>query len=87
MAPGEHLWFPEWSVRLGRPLDSRRTQPGDQGVYRREYENGWAAYVPFNLASSVEVVFAVEVESVATGNIGRTHPMRPGHGDLFLKKN
>lgn len=87
VAPGEHLWFPEWSVRLGRALESRRTQPEDQGVYRRQYEYGWAVYAPVELPAIKETHFTEEVESVATGKTGRTHRIAPGHGDLFLKKN
>ena len=85
--PGEHLWFPEWSVRLGPPLESCRNQPEEKGFFRRSFENGWAAYAPFGLRSAAKVEFAEEVESVATGKRGRTHELLPGHGDLFLKKN
>jgi len=87
VSPGEHLWFPEWNVRLGRPLESRRSQPEEKGYYRRQFENGWAAYAPLGLRAAAKVEFPEEVESVATGKRGRTHELLPGHGDLLLKKN
>ena len=87
VVPGEHLWFPEWGVRLGRPLGAFRNQAEEKGFFRRSFENGWAAYAPFGLRSAAKLEFAEEVESVATGKRGRTHELLPGHGDLFLKKN
>lgn len=87
VSSGEHLWLPEWNLRLGRPLESRRSQPEEKGFYRRQFENGWAAYVPLSLRSAAEMEFSEEVESVATGKRGKTHKLLPGHGDLFLKKN
>jgi len=87
VAPGEHFWFPEWSVRLGQPREARRAQPEEQGFYRRQFEHGWAVYAPLELASAAEIEFAEEVESVATGRTGRMHRLLPGHGDLYLKKN
>lgn len=87
VAPGEHLWFPEWGVRLGRPREFRQNQAGAKGYYRREFENGWAAYAPLKLRSAVEVEFPEVVESVASGKRERVHELLPGHGDLFLRKN
>jgi len=86
-APGEHLWFPEWGVRLGQPREARRAQPEERGFYRRQFEHGWAVYVPLELPSAAEIEFTEEVESVATGRTGRMHRLLPGHGDLYLKKN
>ena len=74
-------------MRLGRPLEFRRTQVEEKGFYRRQFANGWAAYVPLSLRSAAKMEFAEEVESVATGKRGRAHELLPGHGDLFLKKN
>ena len=87
VAPGEHFWFPEWSVRLGQPREARRAQPEERGFYRRQFEHGWAVYVPLELPSAAEIEFTEEVESVATGRTGRMHRLLPGHGDLYLKKN
>jgi hypothetical protein len=75
------------SERLGRPLESRRSQPEEKGFYRRQFENGWAAYAALSLGSAAEMEFPEEVGSVATGKRGKTHKLLPGHGDLFLKKN
>jgi alpha-tubulin suppressor-like RCC1 family protein len=87
VSPGEHLWYPEWNWRLGRPLESRRSQTEKKEFYRRQFENGWAVYAPLGLRSAAKMEFPEEVESMATGKRGKTHELLPGHGDLFLKKN
>ena len=87
VAPGEHLWFPEWNIRLGQPKEDRRTQPEDGGYYWREFEGGWSVYAPGDLGSVARVEFPEEVESVGTGKRGLVHEMMPGQGDLFLRKN
>ena len=84
---GEHLWFSEWGLRLGKPQETRRVQPEEKGFYRRQFEHGWSVYAPLELAFAKEIEFTEDVESVGTGKRGRVHTLLPGHGDLFLKKN
>jgi hypothetical protein len=85
--PGQHVWLAEWSESLGRPLVPPLREPDAQGFYRREFEKGWAVYAPLGLRAAAKMEFPEEVESVATGKHGPTHPLLPGHGDLFLRKN
>lgn len=86
VASGEHLWFPEWNLRLGRALESRRSLTDPKGFYRRQFENGWAVYAPPSSGPALKIEFTESVESVATGKTGRVHKLPPGQGDLYLKK-
>ena len=84
--PGSHVWYAEWAPSLGRPIAQLLWQPDARGLYQREFEHGWAVYVPPNFPSSTSLDFPEAVRSLATGKIDRRHELKSGQGDIFLKK-
>ena len=42
----EHFWHPFWDADLGQPigLTTQRYQEDIEGLYIREFTNGWAVY-------------------------------------------
>jgi hypothetical protein len=84
--PGQHAWYPEWDKILGKAIQPRQISLNSEGVYMREFEKGWAVYVPLTLDSEVEVELPEAAQSVTQGKYGSKHRLRPGHGDLLLRK-
>jgi len=83
--PEQHAWYPEWSKILGKAIDPRQSAPNSQGVYKREFEKGWAVYHPLS-RSAVEVDFGQPVIRTTTGEQKSKHELLSTSGDLFLKK-
>lgn len=86
VSPGQHLWMPEWSLRLGQARQPRLNHPDETGIFRRQYYGGWAVYAPITLAKPAVVRFEEELTSVSSGKTGKSHRFVPGFGDLLLKK-
>jgi hypothetical protein len=82
--PEQHAWYPEWNKILGKAIEPRQSAPNSQGVYRREFEKGWAVYHPLS-RSAVEVDFGQPVIRATTRENKITHGLNPQSGDLFLK--
>ncbi len=82
--PEQHAWYPEWNKILGKAIDPRQSAPNSQGVYKREFEKGWAVYHPLK-PSAVEVDFGQSVIRATTRENKITHGLNPQSGDLFLK--
>jgi hypothetical protein len=83
--PEQHAWYPEWSKILGKAIDPRQSAPNSQGVYKREFEKGWAVYHPLS-RSAVEVDFGQPVIRTTTGEQKSKYELLSTSGDLFLKK-
>jgi hypothetical protein len=83
--PEQHAWYPEWNKILGKAIDPRQSAPNSQGVYKREFEKGWAVYHPLS-RSAVEVDFGQPVIRTTTGEQKSKHELLSTSGDLFLKK-
>ena len=83
--PEQHAWYPEWNKILGKAIDPRQSAPNSQGVYKREFEKGWAVYRPLK-PSAVEVDFGQPVIRATTGEQKSKHELVSTSGDLFLKK-
>jgi len=80
---GEHLWYAEWDRVLGQAVESRQTLPNEQGVYMREFENGWAAYAPADRSDFRTLTFARPVTSLKGGQKADRHQLAPGTGDIY----
>jgi hypothetical protein len=85
--PEQHAWYPEWNKILGKAIDPRQTAPNSQGVYMREFENGWAVFQPAVQKKSGAAHLSEEAKSIRTGNKGTSFILSPGEGDFFVKTN
>jgi alpha-tubulin suppressor-like RCC1 family protein len=83
--PGQHAWYPEWNKILGKPIEPRQSAPNSEGVYMREFENGWAMFRPASQSKSGAVHLSEEATSVRIENKGTSFILSPGEGDLFVK--
>jgi alpha-tubulin suppressor-like RCC1 family protein len=85
--PEQHAWYPEWNKILGKAINARQSAPNSEGVYMREFENGWAVFQPAVQRKSGAVDLSEEARSVRNGNKGTSFILLPGEGDLFVKTN
>ena len=60
-----HYWYDFWDADLGRPVGAKaQTYEGREGLYIREFTNGWAVY---NHSGEAQVIsLREEVQGVAT---------------------
>ncbi len=49
------VWFDEYDVTLGNPIDTPPTQPWQNGVYRRRYEQGMVLTNPTNQPKTITI--------------------------------
>lgn len=79
-----HIWHPFWGADLGQPI-GETTQRYDniEGLYIRDFTNGWAVY---NRSGSANVVELPEqVQSVQSGIENVSHVVLDLDGDIFLR--
>ena len=77
-------WYDFWDADLGRPVGPKfQFYEGIEGLYIREFTNGWAIH---NQSGEAQVVtLPDEVQSVASGLVNTEHPVLHIDGDIFLK--
>ena len=84
----DHFWYPFWDADLGRPVGptAQRYQEDIEGLYIREFTNGWAAY---NRSGQAQ---AITLRSSATSASDRgstaasvTHLLPDLDGEIYLK--
>ena len=79
-----HHWYDFWDADLGRPLGEK----GDlyqetEGLYIREFTNGWAVY---NHSGEQQVVNLPEkVQGVSSNWVGTTHVLPNLDGEMYLR--
>ena len=79
-----HLWYDFWDADLGRPVGEKR-QPyqGIDGLYIREFTNGWAVY---NHSGEAQVIaLPEEAQGVASGRVGAEHTLPNLDGEMYLR--
>ena len=81
----EHFWYDFWDADLGRPVGEKaQVYDGFDGLYIREFMNGWAVY---NQSGAAHVVTLPEkVRSVASGLVNTEHAVLNLDGAMFLKE-
>ena len=84
----EHYWYDFWDAPLGRPIGGRETKAqfyeNREGVFIREFTNGWAVYNRSGKAQQVE--FSETVSGVASGvKEKRSHTLPDLDGEIYLK--
>ena len=79
-----HNWYHFWDTDLGQPIqDKAITYHGIQGLFIREFENGWAAY---NRSGTTQTLtFDVQVIAINTGDRRLRHQIPDFDGEIFLK--
>ena len=80
----EHYWYDFWDADLGRPVGPKfQFYEEIEGLYIREFTNGWAVY---NQSGEAQVVtLPEEVQSAANGLVSAEHAVLNIDGDIFLK--
>ena len=79
-----HLWYDFWNTDLGQPVGPKAQPYKDtEGVFIREFTNGWAVYNRSGKAQVIE--FSENVSSVTSGLSAAKHAVLDLNGDMFLR--
>ena len=80
----DHHWYDFWDADLGRPVAPKfQFYEEIEGLYIREFTNGWAVYNQSGEAQAVTL--PEEVQSAANGLVDTEHAVLNVDGDIFLK--
>ncbi len=79
-----HWWYDFWDADLGRPVGPKSQLYQDiDGLYIREFTNGWAVY---NHSGEAQVItLPEEVQGVASGLVGTEHTLPNLDGEMYLR--
>ena len=84
----EHIWYPFWDASLGQPIGptAQRYQEDIEGLYIREFTNGWAVY---NRSGQVQTITlpssATSVSNGGSTAASLTHLLPDLDGEIYLK--
>ena len=79
-----HAWYDFWDADLGQSVGPKaQLYKGTEGVFIREFTNGWAVYNRSGKAQVIE--FAENVSSVTSGLSVAKHAVPDLDGDMFLR--
>ena len=82
----EHFWHPFWDANLGQPVEST-AQPYQnvEGLYLREFTNGWAVYNRSGQAQSITLpASAAPVSDRGNNAASQTHLLPDLDGEIYL---
>ena len=84
---GHDYWYDFWNADLGRPVGATaQTHGGVEGLFLREFTNGWAVY---NRSGSVQSVslpgLGVPVSDRSEGGISTMHQLPDLDGEMYLR--
>ena len=81
----EHIWYDFWDAPLGRPINEKGQRYDNRdGVFIREYTNGWAVYNRSGKAQDIQL--PEEVNGWASGvENKRWHTLPDLDGEIYLK--
>ena len=79
-----HAWYDFWDADLGQPVGEKaQVYDGREGLYIREFTNGWAAY---NESGAPQVIRLPEkVQGVASGLVNVEHALPNLDGEMYLR--
>ena len=79
-----HHWYEFWDADLGQPVGEKaQVYDGREGLYMREFTNGWAVY---NHSGSPQVItLPEEAEGVASGLVNVEHALPNLDGEMYLR--
>ncbi len=80
----DHYWYDFWDADLGRPVGEKRQLYQEiDGLYMREFTNGWAVY---NHSGEAQVItLPEEVQGVASGLVNTEHALPNLDGEMYLR--
>ena len=85
----EHFWYPFWNANLGRPVGGDETKgqlyDNREGVFIREYTNGWAVYNRSGQSQTIR--FESHVNGKASKFGSTEHVIADLDGEIYLKTN
>ncbi len=81
----ERHWYDFWKADLGQPVGAKRQlYDNREGLYIREFTNGWAVY---NHSGEAQVItFPKKVQGVASGLVNTEHALPNLDGEMYLKE-
>ena len=79
-----HYWYGFWDADLGHPVGAKaQLYDNRDGLYMREYTNGWAVY---NHSGEAQIItLPEEVQGVASGVVNSEHPLPNLDGEMYLR--
>ncbi|MDE0042284.1 MAG: leucine-rich repeat domain-containing protein [Candidatus Poribacteria bacterium] len=79
-----HYWYDFWDADLSHPVgDTGQLYQETDGLYIREFTNGWAVY---NHSGAQQVMtLPEEVQGVASGWVGTEHVLPNLDGEMYLR--
>ncbi len=83
-----HIWHDFWNADLGRPIGGNETKGqtynGIEGLFIREFTNGWTAYNRSGQPQKIQ--FPGQGTGVASGITSTTHIVPDLDGEMYLKQ-
>ncbi len=83
-----HIWYDFWDADLGRPVGGNETKGqtynGIEGLFIREFTNGWAAYNRSGQPQKIQL--PGQATGVASGITSTTHIVPDLDGEMYLKQ-
>jgi hypothetical protein len=80
-----HVWYDFWNANLGRPVTEKsQNYNGIDGVFVREYTNGWAVYN--RSGSAQEIRLPEQATGVESGLQNTVHSIPDLDGEIYLKR-
>ena len=82
----EHIWYPFWDADLGRPVGPTAQQYQNiEGLYIREFTNGWAVYNRSGQAQTVTLPSsAISVSDRGNNAASITHLLPDLDGEIYI---
>ena len=81
----QHYWYDFWDTDLGKPIGEKvKLYENREGLFIREFTNGWAIYNRSGKAQEIE--FSEYVSGVSSEAIARRHVIPDLDGEIYLKK-
>ncbi len=83
----EHIWYDFWDAPIGRPVGGAETKGqlynNREGVFIREFTNGWAVYNRSRQEQRIQL--PEQVSGVSSGITGVQHTLPDLDGEIYLK--
>ena len=83
----EHIWYDFWDAPLGHPVGGAETKgqlyDNRDGVFIREYTNGWAVYNRSGKEQQIQL--PEQTTGVASDTTDTQHTIPNSDGEIFLK--
>lgn len=82
--PHKHYWYDFWDTDLGKPIgDKMQLYKNREGLFIREFTNGWAVYNRSGKAQEIE--FPEFVSGVSSKAIAKSLMISDLDGEIYLK--